>query len=77
MFYTLVFIALTEEKHLAPEGDGHVPADAAASSWLGSKRSQRWAGWLAAFLPQDRAEGPACEPLVLVIPTPPFPLVGQ
>lgn len=49
MFYTLLFIALTEEKHLAPEGDGHVPVDAAASSWLGSKRSQRWAGWLPSY----------------------------
>lgn len=35
-------------------------------------------GGLAACLPAGgRAEGPACEPLVLVIPTPPFPLVGQ
>jgi len=34
-------------------------------------------GWLAAFLPCDRAEGPACEPLVLVIPAPPFLLAGQ
>lgn len=48
MFDTLVFIALTEEEHLSGsvESDLHVPANAAAGSWLRARKSRR----LAAFL---------------------------
>lgn len=48
MFDALVFIALTEEEHLcgSVESDLHIPANAAASSWLRARQSWR----LAAFL---------------------------
>lgn len=60
---------------MALESDVHIPANAAAGSWLGAKRSlsQRQAGCLLC----DRTEGPAPELQVLVLLMPPFLLVGQ